>query len=100
MTDRLGVYFDQQLVGTVSADSVDRFSFEYEQSWLDGRGFAISQSLPLVAGPLSGDSAHAFFVNLLPEGRVRQLVARRLGISEDNDFGLLAALEGRRGCMG
>jgi len=99
MIGRLGVYFGRQPVGAVSADGTDRFSFEYEQSWLhDPQGFPISQSLPLVPGPHEGEAAHAFFANLLPEGRIRQLVARRLGISEDNDFGLLVALGGE--CAG
>lgn len=99
MTGRLGVYFGQQTVGTVSVDGADRFVFEYQQSWLDDESaFPISQSLPLRAEPQAGEVAHAFFSNLLPEGRIRQLVARRLGISESNDFALLAALGGE--CAG
>lgn len=95
---RLGVYFECRRVGTIAADE-GSFTFTYEQAWLDDRAsFAISRSLPLVAGPQAGPAAHAFFANLLPEGRVRSLVARRLGISEDNDFALLAALGGE--CAG
>ena len=95
---RLGVYFGGQSLGTV-VDEGGRFSFEYEPNWLADRApFPISQSLPLVPGPQTGEPAHAFFANLLPEGRVRSLVAQRLGISESNDFGLLAALGGE--CAG
>jgi serine/threonine-protein kinase HipA len=95
----LGVYFRGQSLGTVVVDEAERFSFEYQPTWLaDRERFPISQSLPLVAGPHTGEPAHAFFANLLPEGRVRSLVARRLGISESNDFGLLAALGGE--CAG
>ena len=43
-------------------------------------------------------AAHAFFVNLLPEGRVREAVARQLGLSATNDFGLLEAVGGE--CAG
>jgi serine/threonine-protein kinase HipA len=99
VTGRLEVTCDRHLVGTVTADQGDRFTFEYQQSWLDDpQSFPVSQSLPLVPGPQMGEPPHAFFANLLPEGRVRQLVARRFGISEDNDFGLLAALGGE--CAG
>lgn len=35
-----------------------------------------------------------FFSNLLPEGEVRQQIARRLGVSVGNDFGLLTAIGG------
>jgi serine/threonine-protein kinase HipA len=40
----------------------------------------------------------AWFANLLPEGEVRGHVARRFGLSERNDFGLLAAIGGE--CAG
>jgi serine/threonine-protein kinase HipA len=32
--DRLGVYFDQRLVGGVTVDESGRFSFEYDESWI------------------------------------------------------------------
>ena len=98
MTGALGVFFESRRVGTLALDD-GRFSFTYEESWLAGpTRFAISRSLPLRPEPNTGSAAHAFFANLLPEGRVRALVARRLGISEDNDFALLAALGGE--CAG
>src|SRR5262245_45658270 len=96
---RLNVYFGRELVGVVDTDDAGRFSFAYQPSWLEDRQrFPISQSLPLIANAQTGEAAHAFFANLLPEGRVRTLVARRLGISEDNDFDLLAAIGGE--CAG
>ncbi len=95
---RLGVFFEDRKVGLVTADE-SRFTFTYDSSWIDAQAsFAISISLPLVAGAQTGPAAHSFFANLLPEGRIRALVARRLGISEDNDFALLAALGGE--CAG
>ena len=97
--DRLGVYFDQRLVGGVTVDESGRFSFEYDESWIaQPESFAISQSLPLKAGKHEEGAGHAFFANLLPDGHVRQLVARRLGLSESNDFALLDALGGE--CAG
>jgi serine/threonine-protein kinase HipA len=97
--DRLGVYFDQRLVGGVTVDESGRFSFEYDESWIAlPDSFAISQSLPLEAGKHEEGAGHAFFANLLPDGHVRQLVARRLGLSESNDFALLDALGGE--CAG
>lgn len=97
--DRLGVYFDQRLVGGVTVDESGRFSFEYDETWIAlPDSFAISQSLPLEAGKHEEGAGHAFFANLLPDGHVRQLVARRLGLSESNDFALLDALGGE--CAG
>ena len=97
--DRLGVYFDQRLVGGVTVDEGGRFSFEYDESWIaQPESFAISLSLPLKAGKHEEGAGHAFFANLLPDGHVRQLIARRLGLSESNDFALLDALGGE--CAG
>jgi serine/threonine-protein kinase HipA len=96
---RLGVYHGQELVGHVATDESDRFSFEYDPAWLvSPSAFPISQSLPLGENTHDGEAAHSFFANLLPEGNVRFLVARRLGLSEGNDFALLAALGGE--CAG
>ena len=97
--DRLGVYFDRRPVGELTLDDSGRFTFVYVESWLAAAdGFAISRSLPLATGSVEAGAGHAFFANLLPEGRVRQLVARRLGLTESNDFALLDALGGE--CAG
>ena len=32
--DRLGVYFDQRLVGGVTVEDSGIFSFEYDESWI------------------------------------------------------------------
>ena len=97
--DELGVYFEGRPVGTVAVDGSGRFTFEYAHSWVsDANAFAISRSLPLEGRAGQADAGHAFFSNLLPEGRVRELVARHLGVSQGNDFALLDALGGE--CAG
>jgi HipA-like protein len=77
----LGVYFEARKVGTVAVDGSGRFVFEYADSWVTGPNpFAISHSLPLEGSDAEEEAGHAFFFsNLLPEGRVRELVAKRLG---------------------
>ncbi|MBM4131620.1 type II toxin-antitoxin system HipA family toxin, partial [bacterium] len=63
--------------------------------WLASpRARPISMSLPLREEPLAGETAGAWFANLLPEGEVRAHVARKLGVSEQNDFALLSGLGG------
>lgn len=88
----LQVTYEGRTVGELHADDMENLSFRYSDNWLD-EGFPISLSLPL-AEATYGDEAQKFFVNLLPEGVIRQLIARRLGISEDNDWELLEALGG------
>jgi len=96
---QLGVYFEGQPVGMVAVDDAGLFTFEYAQAWKSNRNaFAISRSLPLEGGDAQANAGQAFFANLLPEGRVRELVARRLGVSQGNDFALLDALGGE--CAG
>ncbi len=90
--DVLRVGFAGRAVGELRHDGDGHLSFRYTDEWLDG-GFAISLSMPL-RDRVYDDVAQRFFVNLLPEGQVRALVARRLGVSEDNDWELLVALGG------
>ena len=90
--DILYVTCEARDVGELHRDADGNWTFRYAGEWLD-EGFVISLSLPL-AETAYGLEAERFFSNLLPEGLIRQHIARRLGISEDNDWELLAALGG------
>ena len=75
MASELCVYHHRQLVGVIEVVD-DRFRFQYSEAWLSDSGrFAISLSLPLTHESHTGQEAHFFFWNLLPEGGVRTLVA-------------------------
>lgn len=67
--------------------------FAYGPEWLADGMPPLSHSLPL-DGDFTADAATAFFGGLLPEGAPRTLLARRLGVSDQNDFSLLAAIGG------
>lgn len=88
----LEVYCADRLVGTLE-DTDGGLRFAYDESWAAADRPPISQSLPLRT-ELSPQAVHAFFAGLLPEGHPRRLLARRLGVSEHNDFAVLAALGG------
>lgn len=91
----LNVYWDGDLVGHLEPAPARGMTFRYAEPWLgSARARAISLSLPLRAEPFSDAAAGSWFANLLPEGDVRSQVARRLGISERNDFALLGAIGG------
>ncbi len=89
----LGVYHGARKVGILtSSDSGPALRFVYAPEWIvAGEGFPISHSLPLSRDVFVRE-AESFFANLLPEGGVREFLARRLGIGEKNDFGLLQAI--------
>jgi len=92
--DRLTVWFEDQRVGALWADRQGRMGFRYDEDWL-ATGFAIGHVLPLRPEPFSPEAgqAHAWFANLLPEGRARERVVRSLGVSDD-DFSLLREIGG------
>ena len=88
--NELNVYFQAQLVGTISTDDEAKINFEYENSWVENdNSFPISISLPLNAEQTNQESANNFFVNLLPEERIRARTCKKFGISDGNNFELL-----------
>ena len=97
--ESLHVFFEQSPVGVLHMNDDRSFSFHYTAQWLDTpHAFSLSISLPLHSEEHSGQHVKSFFANLLPEAATRQLVARRLGISERNDFMLLKRIGGE--CAG
>ena len=95
----LDVYLRNRLAGRLRLDERRRFSFRYEGEWvMDPHATPLSLSLPLKTEPYTDDSARPFFANLLPEGEIRRLIARRFGLSEKNDFALLEQIGGE--CAG
>jgi serine/threonine-protein kinase HipA len=82
-------------VGLLSESGTGDPSFQYDGAWLAGtRSPPLSRSLPPGPDPIRAGAVQAFFAGLLPEGGIRRQVAANLGLSEGNDFALLAALGG------
>lgn len=89
---RLDVWCFDERAGTL-VDAREGLAFAYDETWRGGAMPPLSQSLPL-DGTFESPAVEGFFGGLLPEGAPRELLARRLGVSAGNDFGLLAALGG------
>ena len=97
--ETLNVFFGQIRIGSLSIDDRRLFSFQYSKKWLTSPdAFQISISLPMQEDIFSHDKVKSFFSNLLPESAVRELIAKRLGISDKNDFMLLKHIGGE--CAG
>lgn len=94
MTSGLSVHIDGVLVGRLWLDDDKRFCFQYDLKWLTSSRIPLSLALPLRSEPYLADTSHPFFTNLLPEERIRAAIARNLGLSPDNDYGLLEWLGG------
>ncbi len=97
-SERLEVYLDIRHVGSLSREG-GQLTFRYGQSWLDDpHSHPLSLSLPLRKAPFPDQVTRTWFGNLLPEGDLLTAVARRLGRSTGDVFGLLADLGGE--CAG
>ena len=98
MARELGVWLFTDRVGTLAlADG--RLSFCYAPDWLSRPDvIALSASLPLQAGLFDDRMTRPFFAGLLPEGRMRHLIAQQFQVSDQNDFALLDRIGGE--CAG
>ncbi|MFZ4857702.1 MAG: type II toxin-antitoxin system HipA family toxin [Desulfuromonadaceae bacterium] len=94
MTIGLLVSIDEDVVGRLWFDEKKHFCFQYDKEWLEQSRIPLSLSLPLRAAPYSDDESHPFFANLLPEEKIRAVIARNLGVSLNNDYGLLERIGG------
>ena len=98
--ERLLVYWDnKQRIGKVWLEPDRKFMFQYDESWLrSSEAFPISLRLPLQEAIFDNDRAKIFFSNLLPEGEIREFIAKKLNVSSNNEFSLLERLGGE--CAG
>ena len=94
MSDHLWVKIDRNLVGQLWLDERKNFCFQYDTDWLQHSRLPLSLSLPLQKKPFLDDLSHPFFANLLPEEKIKVVLARNLGISLHNDYGMLERIGG------
>jgi serine/threonine-protein kinase HipA len=91
----LDVLLNGELAGRLSESAAGIWTFAYVSTKDAADGAApISLALPRHQRVYQGDRVRAVFCNLLPEGEIRVRLAQSLGISERNDFALLARLAG------
>ena len=73
--------------------SANGMEFAYAAEWVADEMPPLAQSVPL-DGRFDAAAAAAFFGGLLPEGEPRRQLARLLGVSESNDYSMLAMIAG------
>jgi len=85
----LPVYYQSDLVGEIEQTGVG-LSFAYARTWIEEpASFAISLTMPLRAEAYPAEIATPWFANLLPEDRILEQIARLLGRSQSDAYGLL-----------
>lgn len=98
MAHKLDVWLFTEHVGSLGLVN-GRLSFEYAPEWVQSpNAMPLSCSLPLQIEPFDDHVTRPFFAGLLPEGKMRQLIAQQLHVSGQNEFALLDYLGGE--CAG
>jgi serine/threonine-protein kinase HipA len=92
---RLRVFLWDELVGELEREGPTRYSLRFDPGLVTRYGegsVVLSASLPVRDEAYPNARTKPFFEGLLPEGLARREVARTLGLSDGNGFGLLAAI--------
>ncbi len=99
MLRMLDVYLHHDFVGHLVQDEGGQMLFSYAERWLENPcAQALSHSLPLRVEQFTQKECTGFFGGLLPEEDVRERIAKKLGISANNDFSMLERIGGE--CAG
>lgn len=90
----LDVYLAGTHVGNLYRPRSGRLAFEYDAAIAEESAgeLLLSASLPVQAARFQNSQTRPFFEGLLPEGAVREQIARERGVSVQNAFGLLAEI--------
>ena len=99
MSQILDVYLRDTKAGELVRADDGTLAFAYASDYLASKDAqAISASMPLQEEPYADRIAQAYFAGLLPDESARGRLARALGVSESNSFGLLEVIGGE--CAG
>lgn len=86
----LNVFYESNLVGTLSIDADERLSFKYDVSWLNNpQAFPLSLALKLSPEPYGHLLTKSFFENLIPEGNVKEILESHSVKNIKNEFNFL-----------
>ena len=89
----LDVFLKRELVGKLEQDNSGALRFGYDEAWLNSTApMPLSHSLPLRKERFRGRDCRPFFAGLLPEEDSRELIAKAFGVSDKNDFAILARI--------
>lgn len=89
---KLFAFINSKPVG-VLIDRNGVWSFQYDEKWIDDKGYPLAPSFPLMKEEIIDDSnvrpVQNFFDNLLPEEAARQLMAKDAKVDVTDRFALL-----------
>jgi serine/threonine-protein kinase HipA len=91
----LDVFLGDEMLGKIEKRGPSRYRFAYSDGVLERHregAIVLSASLAVRAEAFAPTQAAPFFEGLLPEGAVREAIARSFHLSGEDGFGLLEAL--------
>lgn len=95
----LSVRLHERQIGTITRLSGDKHLFAFDEAYIeDAKRQTLSLSFKSASGGLVNSlrpyslKLPPFFSNLLPEGHLREYLARQIGVKPEREFFLLAAL--------
>jgi serine/threonine-protein kinase HipA len=98
MARTLDVYLHSELVGNLIQDDDGQMVFDYSEHWLKNSVSTLSHSLPVREERFTRRECRGFFAGILPEENKREIIAKNLGISSQNDYAMLEQIGGE--CAG
>ena len=88
------IYTNNILAGILTENKDGSFTFRYDDNYYNNPEYSsISPTLPKTQQEFHSNTLFSFFFNLLSEGTNRKVQSRRFKIDEEDNFGLLMALE-------
>lgn len=98
MSRILDVYLHEIKAGTLLQEDNGLLEFTYDPTYLDLKEAPLSVAMPLQEKPYPNTIVQPWFSGLLPDEDARRKLARTLGVSRENTFGLLEIIGGE--CAG
>lgn len=90
VSEYLNVFWDERLVGRLSATRTGRLRFRYSSGWLEySEALPVSFSLPLQKEAFDPEASTNFFENILPEEEAREALACAAKLHKKDVFGFL-----------
>ena len=99
MSRKLDLYLHSRKTGVLEQDDNANLRFQYNREYLNSdTAKSIPVSMPLTDSAYANSVVKLYFSGILPDESARRRLARALGISENNPFGMLEVIGGE--CAG
>lgn len=90
----LDVYYNETKAGQLTELLPGRgYRFDYDEAYAQSGMPSVAMALPKRGKSFFSESLFPFFANIIPEGYLKARTCRRYKIDEEDEFGLLSAMD-------